>query len=330
MKKQLVTENYEPIINSYWFWADQFLITRNLANSENWLFNEFINLRCAKKNPFSLYFYNEDYRNKMVEFYNCPFLDFQKINFEIINNFYGDNIISFIKSEINKDNYVLLMVDRFYLSSYKINKQSYHQLLLHGYNDLTKTIYYSDNSTNGKYESIITATYDEMSNAIKGFSHYEDEPDFNNGLFIIKPKENLNYNLNIIKIKRVLLDYLNPAVYNDSFWAYGVDIYPNIISFIKESYFSNIIIKDVKGFSALFDHKKAMYHRIIKLYELKIIKKEVVSEYKEVLIKSNVLLVLYLKIIYTNNVSGLIKCISYLEEIREKEVHLLENIIDSL
>ena len=81
--KELINKQYSGVVTSYWFWADQFLMAQQAAHGELWLVNNFININYAPDwMPGGIYFANSDYRNKMVEFYDCPFLIMQKILFD--------------------------------------------------------------------------------------------------------------------------------------------------------------------------------------------------------------------------------------------------------
>lgn len=330
MENKLLLEEFNPLLSSYWFWSNQLLIIREIKNNDRWLCNNFINLRCLINSPHSIYFYNEDYRNKMVEYYNCPFIDFQKINFESKKKVYGMDIIPFIEQSIENKTYVLIMIERLYVSSYNFKESNFHQILIHGYDDQLKEFYFSDNIKSGKFQSNLSASYEEMYKAINDFTSFESEPDFNTGFFLLEPKENDDYKLDLMKIKRSIRHYLDPHLYSDENWAYGVDVYRYLTHSLSYSLSSRKFDKDIKGISALYDHKKAMLYRINKLANEKILDPQYVSQFKEIESKCRMLLMLYLKFTNTEDLVILDRCYSYVQNIQEEEIPILNNIVGAL
>lgn len=206
--KELIKNQYNEIFTSYWFYADQILMSTHVEGGELWLVNNFINIHyCPELLPAEIFFFNCDYRNKMVEFYNCPYLIMQKYLFNDNKEVNGRDIVEFIIDSINNERFVLLMVDRYYLDI-GYTRTNEHQLLIHGY-DLEKEIfYYADNSFNGKFKTHLQCSFSNLRDAFKAASIYKNEPDFSDSIFTFNINYNALYDMNIPKIICQLRQYV--------------------------------------------------------------------------------------------------------------------------
>jgi len=330
--KSLLQGIHEPVINSYWFWADQFVITSSIINSKYWMINNFINLWCDSKNlPGGIYFGKNTYRNKMVEFYDCPFLEMQKIVFDNNKKIFDFGIIDFVKKSIDNEFFVLLMVDRYFIASYGFNSINYHEILIYGYDNESQKLFFCDNNKNGKFMLDLTCSYNELENAYMKFDYLDNEPDFSTSIFLFRPKEDNNYKIKISYIKKSLIDYLTfkneDPLENDK---HGIEIYLLLINFLNNIKETNILFKDIRGISVLLDHKKVMLLRLNELKNYFDFKEDYVEQYKSILEKSKIVLNLYIKYSISDSQDTLNKSIKYLSEIYYQEKYLLEKLLHEI
>lgn len=328
MKKKINMnlENYEPYIKSFWHWSDQLIIIKSVDKDNYWLCNNFINLKadidCL---PGGISFSNLEYRNKMVEFFDCPYINMQR---KVINKQQFD-IIKEVESNINDNWYVLIMVDRFYIESYIYKyKKSYHQIMIYGYDSDRELIYFCDNDTDGKYTTNLCCTYSELRKAFMEFDFFDQEPDFENSVFLLQGRNNDEYKLNIPKIKRDLIKYLHSE--KNTNWTrfnliYGIDIYKELIENLTK-----YEIQDIKGLYVIYDHKKVMMLRLETLLKDKYVTYEMVKEYKKIVDMSRKILLCYLKFFVSSEKGILNKCVEYLQQMRELEIIILEQIVVNL
>lgn len=329
--KSVMLENSNPIINSYWFWADQFVIINGVINSKNWMINNFIDLMCYKKMlPGGIYFSGNGYRNKMVEFYDCPFIEMQKIAFDENKKIFGYEIIEFVKKSIDYGNFVLLMVDRMFISEYGFKHSNYHEILIHGYDDGIKKFIFCDNDKNGKFKTNLICTYSELENSYMAFKYFKDEPDFNTSVFLFRPREDNSYSINIQKIKKNITQYLKPEMYDTSDEVRGNKIHEELIEYFHKSILTGKIELDVRGISALYDHKKAMLFRLNELKDFVQISNDYIEQYSEIVEKCRIILNLFLKYTIVKDNHILIKCINYLKEIHSDEINVLGEFITKI
>lgn len=326
--KSLLIGDYKPLINSYWFWADQFVMINRITNSEYWLLNNFIDLWCDKQMlPGGIFFSGKGYRNKMVEFYDCPFLEMQKIAFDEDKRIFGYGIIEFAKEFIEQGNFILLMVDRFFISEYGFKNSNNHEILIHGYDDKSEKFMFCDNNKNGKFEMNLSCTYSELQSAYMEFKYFKDEPDFNTSIFLFRPREDDSYSVDIQKIKKSLSQYLTPDIDPTLNEIHGIKIYEALIGYFSDALLTDKLNLDPRGLCVLYDHKKAMLYRLIELKKYIKICDNYIKAYENIVQKSNVLLNLFLKYSVKGEKCILEKCISYLKEIYTEEYSLLKKLL---
>lgn len=324
MEKKLVTK-FSPLLDSYWFYSDLLLIIRDIPNNQLWLANNYINIRGHNDiSPVGVYFYNNSYRNKMVEYYDCPFIEMQKIVFDKNKLIFKKDIIDFIIESIDNGYYVLFMVDRNYINLYNFYKSDSHQIMVTGYDTKNKLMFFCDNYSTGKYKIDLYCTFDEIQKAYHAFKYFEPEPDMNTSVFLFKPKSDNNYCINLMKIKKDILLYLKgTSMDNSEEWVYGINVYTQLIEYLENAYKNNTCHKDIKSFCVLYDHKKAMYYRIKYITDLNIIKKNLLFEYEEILERSKNIIFIFLKFNITNDYKLIKKCINELKYIKNKETEIL-------
>ena len=327
MTKNLITKDYNNVVTSYWFWADQFLMANQVEKGIIWMINNFINIKFNSDwFPGGIYFANNEYRNKMVEFYDCPFFRTQKILYDTEKKVAGEGIIDFSINNIEKNRFVLLRVDRFFLNRGK--KGNEHEILLHGYDIKEKKFYYSDNDSTGKFAIDIPCSFDELEKALNNVNYFADEPDLSDSIFTFDVYSNELYGLNLRGILSQLNQYLNNVQLSfDGLYRNGICIYDalieHFIKVIEEEYGQY----DWRGLCVIKDHKSVMVERIRYLSDVLKVKFESLDMYIELKNKCNLLVALYLKYGYTKNKNNIHRMIEILKNVYEMERSALEKLI---
>ena len=316
--------NYQSIINSYWFWADPLYIIRDIPNSENWLINNFISLRgCIEDEVYKLFFFNHDYRNKMVEFYDCPFIKMEKINFGKNKSIFDIDIIDFIMRNLDEKKYVLLVADRYFIPLYSAEMSFPHQILLCGYDDYN--FYFCDNDDRGKFSVQLSCEIDKMRKAILAFKSHPREPDVSESVFVFSPVVNDNYNIDFFSIKRKCIDYLKPNNFAGDYWVYGIDIYEDLINYIEQG-----VTVPIHTYNLLLDHKRIMQYRIERLFKDRVGYMELKEYSDDILFKTNVIQNLNLKLILSNNLKNNQLIQNHLQSIYQLEKKMMEKLISNM
>lgn len=326
-------KQYLLLMDSYWFYGDLLLLIDHMDTEKYWVMNECINLKSLKSDkPIGVQFINfASYESKMQAYYSCPFLEFQKIPKSNDGLIFNKNVIKFIIDQINLNYCILLKIDRFFLN----NKQKgNHQIMVYGYDDESKTIFYCDNGLTGKYRTNLKCSFAELNLAYSNFNDLYDT-DFNASVFLLKPKENKKYSININYIKTSIEEYLyirTDYINKDKKWDYGIKIYEQFIEYFY-SIINNELEKkhDIRGLCVLYDHKKAMKYRLNYFTKNKLVaNKKIAAEYDE--IENQILQArnLLLKFYFNYDLRLIKKIIEKLKIIREKEFELLTAFVSSI
>lgn len=331
MKKQLLEDKYEAIISTYWFWADQLLMLRNMEEGQNWLVNNFIEITYEKTGlPYQIYFYNDRVRNKTVELYNCPFWRMQKIDFDDNHYVMGKNILDYSRDCINKNMYLLLMVNRKYIDSYGYQNDNLHQILVHGYDDEQEIIYYADNRRDGKYDSMLTCKYSELLNGFKNADYFLEEPDFGTSIFTFYIEKTKEYPVNMKRVVRMINAYYQSVSETDNGRPSGINVYLDLIKYYKKGISLDIeIATDIRGVHTLWDHKKAMIARLEYLKDIVEVSEEWIETYKKIEKKSGEIVRLLLKYSVVKRERIIYNIIDLLEVIYTLESSVLKEILQN-
>ncbi len=329
MGKRLLLQKYEPIINTYWFWADQLLMLRNQNEGKNWLINNFIEITYDKMGfPHQIYFFNDRVRNKTTELYNCPLWRMQKIDFDEKHCVMGKDILSYVIECLNKNMYILFMVNRKYIKKYEFKRDDLHQILVHGYDDENSLIFFSDNNKNGKFESIITCTYEELSESFEKAYYYADEPDFGTSVFTFLIEQTKPYPVNMIRVMRMIKDYLNGTSQTDNGRPSGINVYLDLAHYYENMLQQHERINtDVRGLCTLHDHKKAMVMRLELLRDILQIPESIIEDYKELERKSEQIINIMLRYKVLKEDARIYQIIDLLRQIYSKEYAILSDIV---
>ncbi len=315
-------------MTSYWFWADQFLMAQQAAHGELWLVNNFININYAPDwMPGGIYFANSDYRNKMVEFYDCPFLIMQKILFDSDKCVGGRDIVDVIIEQVDCGRFVLLMADRFYLNRGFL-KESEHQLLIHGYDLDEQQFFYADNSNAGKFATGLQCSFTELRKAFHAACLYLNEPDFSNSIFTFGVDHASGYELNIPKIIHQLRQYIKETrVCFMGSNRNGIGVYDCLLQYFREPWNDAY---DVRGLCVIRDHVSAMIYRVQYLEKYFGCNFESLNLFVTLKQKCDILVTLYLKYGITRERNIMAKIMDSLTDIGRIERKAVEILIAEL
>lgn len=329
-KKNLISNSYKGIVTSYWFWADQFLMTDQVEDGILWMINNFINIKYNPDwFPSGVYFANNEYRNKMVEFYDCPFFRTQKIFFDADKKILGENIINFAISNIDRNRFVLLRVDRYYLGRGKTRNE--HEILLHGYDKQERKFYYADNGNTGKFITDISCSFNELEKALASVQYFADEPDLSDSIFTFEVYKNQEYSLNIEKILFQLNQYLSGEKLSfDGLYYNGITFYDALIKYFRNEIVGMHSQYDWRGLTVIKDHKLVMVERIRYLAQKFNYSFLSLDQYIDLANKCNILVMLYLKYGFKKDREILKRIVEMLQTIKEIEKKTLQIFIYEL
>lgn len=110
--------------------------------------------------------------------WNCPFINVSRMDRRLLEN---TDIIEFIKSCIDKDSYVSVLVDTYYINSYcSYLRQHYpHEIFIYGYDE---GLFYTSDYFDFIIGTTSTAAFTEFSEAYFAFS--KEEKDYLRGVVI--------------------------------------------------------------------------------------------------------------------------------------------------
>jgi len=222
----------------------------------NWYYTNYIQIFCDFKRGVPIDYFMFLMKNSVPKYYHI-FLDFNRVEKTIIDNLKID-IIDYIKTNINEYNYVLLSLNEFYIPGRDAYNRydRYHDNLIYGYDENSLYI-----MGYGKYGIPITGeiAYSEIK---KAYEYCRLD-------VVVALKHNTCnhsiYELNIVKIINSLTEYINGTdsskVDSCQFMTlkdriFGINIYDYILENI------DYVLKDIRVFFFLSEHKQFMVERI--------------------------------------------------------------------
>lgn len=251
LMKKILPIDINPIIKTYGAVGSYLgILNASGFNTNGILLNHYIDLFYAKK---SVGFTELDYiRNKKFE--RRDFL------------FSESNIISKVKSEINNNHYVLLILNELFVDNSKIHRDySYcHDWLVYGYDDersVFKVVGYYGSDKLPRVYGTVDITYTDLRNgafnALKEKHIYKNTSLDNNVLWIKKTNIEEQVNLQILKNK--LRRYLRGQIllYNKQPFIFaGTNVINMLIRYHKRK--ANNIYFDVRNYRFCLENKKVI------------------------------------------------------------------------
>lgn len=259
MKKELMM--YEPLVNGFNIYASLFSILDLTDDVKKWISNNFIQLRYLTDDNVVFF---ENYRNVL---YECPNVTVNRISRNILKSKWQNNIIDLIKEMINSSYYILLYVDRFFISEFNFDHSSMHELFIYGYDDVEDILLCADNLETGKYKKF-QCSFDEFEKAywnLLDSSYYTD-------IHCITTEfgSDMADDLNLKQICKLLKDYANSdttVTFGERFKirTYGFQIHNEINKKLKEMVENKKI--DIRPLYTIYEHKVLMIFRLQYLKE---------------------------------------------------------------
>lgn len=355
VKIPLADSQSSVIPDSYWYYADLFVLIDNVDTYKSWMLNNYINIialdvadgQTSKEVSHNISIHFDimlRYRNYMMSFYDCPFIDFYRVNKESEKIITGYAIISYVKAQIDKGFSVLLTVNRKFLSVFDNHSNRIHQIMIYGYDDQNQIFFFCDNFITGKYRTDLTCSFDDFIQAYNN-SYLEKalDRDFNHCVYLFKPIPCPEYKINLNQIKEKILEYNNklPLDWNDRRYlsfnefpiVYGTDIYRLYIQRINEFISKEIqLTLNNRDLMTLYDHKKLMLYRMEILMKNHLIPNDnkLYQNYKEITEKCFIVIQLILKYHITENVNILKKVINIFSDMAVQEDTALHQFYDYL
>lgn len=255
----------EPPISSY----SHHTAVLSILNADNkflpWFCNHYIQLQVKSdlKNTADLDFYYPTISSSNVPL--CPLLSYQHISYDTLLFTINNNIMNFIESCIDNDNYVYIVINTNYIPQYHFYDNSLHPLFIYGYDSTNKEIYCADFFKDGVFQyAKITYSQLEQSFTNANFQYWW------NGLKLIRINKGIEYTLDVEVTKKSLEDYLynnsnryeieiNSHIGHKNKVVFGLEnVYRRLISDMKilqGKYEGNF---DTRAIPVFADHKKAM------------------------------------------------------------------------
>lgn len=255
MEKKL--DIHQPYIDSFNIYGSLFSILNDNEETNNWICNNFIQLRFFQEVVFF-----EGYRSI---FYNCTNTTTNRISRNILKRKWNNNIIEFLEDMIDENYYILMYDDVFYIKRYKSEFHHNHELFVYGYDTERRVLFCADNVIDGKY-STFEAPFDEVELAywnVEDSSYYTDLNCITTQFGYDVPDK-----MDLKQIYVLLKDYINSDCtvnFSEHISAniYGFQIHKMILDkYINKEKDADLDIRPVRVF---YDHKKLMIFRLEKL-----------------------------------------------------------------
>jgi hypothetical protein len=319
----------EPIIKSYPMDANAISIITNYKEAYPWLLNNFIQLTSFIL-PSSRLFLR--FTDSFVFYKKCPFLDYQRIKKQFIQNNFNNNILDFIIDAINKGYYVYLVVNTLYISAYepKRNSDIPHDILIFGYDIMNKIFYIADNFKYGKY-SFETCTYFELENAFYNLREEdENHAAFSNSIELLSYKEAIHAKFELEIIVDGIQAYLSsrPGEWHISKALFGLQVYDYFKVFLSLLQ-DNEVPFDIRPFHTFWEHKFVMMLRLEFMNNKNMLNNDdgLLNSYKIIEQKALVQRNLMLKYSINQNKGILNRVLEEIEEIKFKEDIVLNKVL---
>lgn len=249
-----------PLINSYPIYGSLFSIIEDSDVVDNWLCNNFIQLRLLTN--VTVFF--ESYRSIL---FNCPNMTHSRYCKNMLEADYNRNLPKFIINMLNNNYYIFLNVDRYYIKKYNYYGKNhlFHELFIIGYDDSKQIFYCCDNIDSGKFEEF-ECTFSELQIAydnVEDTSFYTDihciTTDFGSDI----PDE-----INIDQIITLLEAYKNSSITPNFserhvILEYGFNIHSTILNIlIVHIQTQKSVPLELRQLYVFYEHKKLMVYRL--------------------------------------------------------------------
>lgn len=316
-------------------------------DTENWFYSNYIQL-CSMKHPFV---YGEE-DVELMNFFPKYFSDFDSFYLRVHNitddiiDLTEDNLISHMIEWIEKGYYIQTFLNEgeipgTYMCSHKIH--ALNEQLFYGYNLEEKVFYITVfNEKDHFSESVIS--FEALKKVFFSDKCRElvEQCEWlcvgkKYGMNLFKFKEYVKYEFNLNVVINSLEDYVNASNSAENLswltqekkdFVFGVDVYKSLIDWLN---LHNNEPVDIRSVFELWDHKKIMYDRIEFLINKGFLtEKKYLEEYRKIVDLSNDVRLLIIKYNIIRKRELIDRIINTLNELKNKEVPILENLIADL
>lgn len=142
-----------------------FAILSNYPETKEWVMKNCINIQIYIEDG------TDHFSPKMLWDY-CPYTETIKITYgQCLNNW--DNFVEFCKECIERESYILPILNMRYIPRYKCEIDSEHNPIIYGFDDESENIYIADFFQNGIF-SMETCKYSELNQAFSKLTEVEE------------------------------------------------------------------------------------------------------------------------------------------------------------
>ena len=249
----------EPLITSYPYYANIFsLVGARTDYHIPWIYNYFVQLYVFDNLEERL---RIDYVTPYLGVF-FPFIEENYVSREIALQRW-DGIIHFIRDYVDHGYCIYALFDVSQIAEYDINFTLCHDMMLYGYDDERKEVYFADNFKSGKYARGI-ATYEEIINASQNYMNIRTAAGDNIKPFCCRRYKEGRAPFPFDKSEYIesLVDYVESKNRNKYGWGprkhekciYGIDIYAYMHKHLHHVKNSKRIL-DQRGFYVQWEHK---------------------------------------------------------------------------
>lgn len=267
-KENTILQIKYPIITSYTSDAHMLAILNNYPSTEEWIFNNYINL-WGERPPD-----NED--AILIRFHSwlinrvCPYFKISHYG----KDYFKTNIPDFLISIIDSGKYAAVLYDQYYvpISELYMNMHNEHGMLIYGYDKKMKIFYAADFFKKMKY-SFATVSFDCIESAIINVLESElfgcEVIEFNNSnykfskSFLYNSLNNFLYSKNIAaENENVIIGDAELEQIQKGRYTFGMKNYDLLKETLSRVLYEKKRFFDLKPLHVIFDHKVMMCERI--------------------------------------------------------------------
>jgi len=254
MKKELAM--HEPMIKGFNIYGSLFSILKDTEEVKNWICNNFIQLRYLGGDNVVFF---ETYRQTL---YNCPNITVSRVCRNQLKLKWSNDILNFVKEMIDENYYVLLYIDRYYITSMNRTCSSTHELFIYGYDFDNKVLFCADNIAEGQYRQF-QCPMDEFEKAYWSLPDNTYWTDIH--CITTEFSSDILDKIKLPIIYKLLKDYINSdvtVIFGERFsiQTYGFQIHNEINNNIKNIEANKKI--DIRPIYTIFEHKDVMIYRL--------------------------------------------------------------------
>lgn len=299
------------------YMEDAYSLTAAVAKecSYEWIYSNYIQLVFQDPERFDnqpVKFFKVSWKSGLIWDADCPLLICDTISRELMMENKID-IINFICNAIDKDQYVKVYLDEFYLpyrSSYQW-RHLIHESLFFGYDNEKKQLYGLAYITDANGYGFKEFSVD-MNNVKQAFERVPIMDSVQkNRIMCMSCNWEKFYEFDLQEVKETIYEYLHSfhtdlkfvSINNaNSYYVFGLEIYEKIINY----YMTEECERTVIPLHIIYEHKRLMYDRLKYMMENEYITKDEVllNQYLKIVKEAYLCKFLYIKWSIKNNVTG--------------------------